>query len=101
MQWYRCLAADLIFLRFGLGEWKLLEVWSACRGGRSARMGYTRGIVVQYQYQGAGIGIVLVIIKNHLYPIPDQYQSFTCRHNAEIRGGGEITQTNILPITYD
>ena len=52
-------------------------------------MGYTRGIVVQYQYQGAGIGIVLVLVKNHLYPIPDQYQSFT--GNAPIRNK-EITQ---------
>ena len=40
-------------------------------------MGYTRGIVVQYQYKGAGIGIVLVVVKNQLYLIPDQYQSFT------------------------
>ena len=45
-------------------------------------MGYTRGIVVQYHYQGAGIGIVLVVVQNHLYPIPDQYQSFTS--NTEI-----------------
>ena len=35
------------------------------------------GIVVQYQYQGAGIGIVLDVVKNQLYPIPDQNQSFT------------------------
>ena len=54
-----------------------------------SRMGYTRGIVVQYQYQGAGIGIVLVLLKNHLYPIPDQYQSFTGK--AAIRNK-EITQ---------
>ena len=47
-----------------------------------AMMVYTRGIVVQYQYQGAGIGIVLVLVKNRLYPIPDQYQSFT--NNAAI-----------------
>ena len=53
------------------------------------RMGYTRGIVVQYQYQGAGFGIVLVVVQNHLYPIPDQYQSFT--GNAAIKNK-EITQ---------
>ena len=41
-------------------------------------MSYTRGIVVQYQYQGAGIGIVLLVVKNHLYPIPNQYQNYTC-----------------------
>ena len=51
------------------------------------RMGYTRGIVVQYQYQG--IGIVLELVKNHLYPIPDQYLSVT--GNAAIRVK-EITQ---------
>ena len=45
-------------------------------------MGYTRGIVVEYQYQGAGIAIVLVVVNKHLYPIPDQYQSF--KGNAEI-----------------
>jgi hypothetical protein len=28
-------------------------------------MGYTLGIVVEYQYQGAGIGIVLLIVKYH------------------------------------
>ena len=39
-----------------------------------ARMGYTQGIVVEYQYQGAGIGIVLLLVKIHLYPIPNQYQ---------------------------
>jgi hypothetical protein len=50
-------------------------------------MGYTRGIVVQYQYQGAGIGIVLMLVKFQLYPIPDQYQSFA--------------RKNVLPITYD
>ena len=32
-------------------------------------MGYTRGIVVQYQYQGAGIGKVLVVVTNHRYQI--------------------------------
>ena len=50
-------------------------------------MGYTRGIVVQYQYQGAGIGIVLLVVKNHLYPIPDQYQISTFKdaiRNQEI-----------------
>ena len=41
-------------------------------------MGYMRGIVVEYQYQGAGIGIVLLLVKNHLYPIPNQYQNYTC-----------------------
>jgi hypothetical protein len=41
------------------------------------RMSYTRGIVVEYQYQGAGIGIVLLIVKTHLYPIPNQYQNYT------------------------
>ena len=30
-------------------------------------MGYTRGIVVEYQYQGAGIAIVLVVVNKHLY----------------------------------
>ena len=40
-------------------------------------MGYTQGIVVEYQNQGAGIGIVLLVVKNLLYPIPDQYQIFT------------------------
>jgi hypothetical protein len=48
-----------------------------------ARMGYMRGIMVKYQYRGSGIGIVLETVKNHLYPIPDQYQSFT--GNAAIR----------------
>jgi hypothetical protein len=50
-------------------------------------MGYTRGIVVEYQYQGAGIGIVLLVVKNHLYPIPNQYQNFECKtaiRNKEI-----------------
>jgi hypothetical protein len=55
-------------------------------------MGYTRGIVVQYQYQGAGIGIVLLLVKNHLYPIPDQYQSFA--GNVAIRNK-ETTQKYI------
>ena len=77
-----------------IGMWsKLFEIFAdTCKGPRFqclARMGYTRGIVVQYQYQGAGIGIVLVVVKNHLYPIPDQYQSFTGR--AAIRNK-EITQ---------
>ena len=52
-----------------------------------AKMSYTRGIVVQYQYQGAGIGIVLLVVKNHLYPIPDQYQNSACKEairNQEI-----------------
>jgi hypothetical protein len=40
---------------------------------------YTQSIVVQYQYQGAGIGIVLLVVKNHLYPIPDQYQNYACK----------------------
>jgi hypothetical protein len=57
-----------------------------------ARMGYTRGVVVQYQYQGAGIGIVSLLVKNHLYPIPDQYQSFT--GNAAIKNK-EVTQKYI------
>ena len=48
----------------------------------SPRMGYTQGIVVQYQCQGTGIGIVLVVVKNHIYPIPDQYQRF--KGNAKI-----------------
>ena len=34
-----------------------------------------RGTEVQYQYQGADIGIVLLVVKNHLYPIPPQYQN--------------------------
>ena len=59
-------------------------------GEHEPRMGYTRGIVVQYQYQGAGIGIVLVVVKKHLYPITDQYHSFTS--NAAI-----ITKRNIFP----
>jgi hypothetical protein len=42
-------------------------------------MSYTRGIVVQHQCQGAGIGIVLLLLKNHLYPIPDQYQNSACK----------------------
>jgi hypothetical protein len=42
-------------------------------------MNYTKGIVVQYQYQGAGIGIVLLVVKNLLYPIPDQYQNSACK----------------------
>ena len=33
--------------------------------------------LVQYQNQDAGIGIVLVVFKNHLHPIPNQYQSIT------------------------
>ena len=52
-------------------------------------MGYIWGIVVQYQYQGAGIGIVLVVVKSHLYPIPDQYQTF--KGNAAIQNK-KITQ---------
>ena len=50
-------------------------------------MGYTRGIVIQYQYHGAGIGTVLLIVENHLYPIPDKYQNSTCKEairNQEI-----------------
>ena len=47
-----------------------------------SRMGYTRGIVVQNQYQGGGIGIVILVVKNHIYPIPDQYQRF--KGNAKI-----------------
>ena len=62
------------------------------------RMGYTRGIVVQYQYQGAGISIVLVVVQNHIYSIPEQYQSFM--GNTAIRNK-EITHKNVLPITYD
>ena len=53
------------------------------------RMGYTRGIVVQYQYQGAGIGIVLLVVKNHLYPIPDQYQHSACKDTI---GNQELTE---------
>ena len=53
------------------------------------RMGYTRVIVGQYQYQGTGIGIALMVVKNHLYPIPDQYQCFSS--NAAIRNK-EITE---------
>ena len=45
--------------------------------------GLYAGIVVEYQYQGVGIGIVLLVVKNHLYPIPNQYQNFTC--SAAIR----------------
>ena len=37
-------------------------------------MGYTRGIEVQNQYQGDGIDIVLVVVINHLYPIPKFYR---------------------------
>ena len=40
-------------------------------------MRYLWGSVVQYQYEDAGIGIVSVVVKKHLYPIPDQYQSVT------------------------
>ena len=42
-------------------------------------MGYMQVIVVQYRYQGAGNGIVLLVVKNHIYPIPDQYQNSTCK----------------------
>ena len=56
---------------------------------RGSRMGYTQGFVVQYQYQGAGIGIVLLVVKNHLFPIPDQYPNSTC--NDAIRNQ-EITE---------
>jgi hypothetical protein len=42
-------------------------------------MSYTWGIVVEYQYQGAGIGIVLLVVKDLLYPIPNQYQYSTCK----------------------
>ena len=52
-------------------------------------MGYTRGVVVEYQYQGAGIGIVLLVVKNHLYPIPDQYQDFTCSATISIEEKAE------------
>jgi hypothetical protein len=53
------------------------------------RMSYTRGSVVEYQYQGAGIGIVLLVVKNLLYPIPNQYQYVTWK--AAIRSK-EITE---------
>ena len=56
---------------------------------RIERMSYMRGIVVEYQYQGAGIGIVLLVVKNLLYPIPNQYQYSTCK--AAIRNK-EITE---------
>ena len=72
-------------------NWYILLIYTT-------RMGYTRGIVVQYQCQGADIGIVLVVVQNHLYPIPEQYQSFM--GNTAIRNK-EITHTNLLPITYD
>ena len=42
-------------------------------------MGYKRDIVVKYQYQGAANGIVLLVVKNHLYPIPNQYQNAACK----------------------
>ena len=44
-----------------------------------SRLSYTRRIVVEYQYQCAGIGIVLLVVKNLLYPIPNQYQYYTCK----------------------
>jgi hypothetical protein len=34
---------------------------------------------VEYQYQGGGIVIVLLVVKNRLYPIPNQYQYYTCK----------------------
>ena len=48
-----------------------------------------RGILVQYQYQNAGIGIVLLVVKNHLSPIADQYQISTYKdaiRNQELTG---------------
>jgi hypothetical protein len=56
-----------------------------CSEGRppTAKDGLYGGIVLEYQYQEDGIGIVLVVVKNHLYPIPEQYKSFT--GNAAIR----------------
>jgi hypothetical protein len=47
---------------------------------------YTWGIVVEYLTQGAGIGIVLLVVKNLLYLIPNQYS--TCKaaiKNKEIK----------------
>ena len=41
------------------------------------------------QYQGAGIGIVLLVVKNHLYPIPDQYQHSACKDTI---GNQELTE---------
>jgi hypothetical protein len=52
-------------------------------------MGYTQGIVVQDQYQGTGIGIVVLVVKNHLCPIPNQYKNSTCK--AAI-GNKDITE---------
>ena len=46
------------------------------------------GIVVEYQYQGDGIGIVLLVVKKHLYPIPNQYKNSTCR--AAISSKGKV-----------
>ena len=51
---------------------------------------YTRGIVVQYQHQGAGIGIKLWIVKNLLYPIPNQYQHSA--YKAAIRKWADLCQ---------
>jgi hypothetical protein len=48
-------------------------------------MGYKRGIMVQYEYQGAGICIISSLVKNHLYPIPDQYQLFIGKEQSETK----------------
>ena len=68
---------------------KNCQVVNQVKRGITARMSYTRGIVVQYQYQVAGIGIVLLVVKNLLYLIPNQYQYSTCK--AAIRNK-EITE---------
>ena len=46
---------------------------------------------------GACIGIVLLVVKNHLYPIPDQYQRFT--GYAAIRKK-ELTTKNPQSVIY-
>jgi hypothetical protein len=44
--------------------------WSFAKGKDELYVGYCGAIPMQ----GGGIGIVLVVFKNHLYPMPDQYQ---------------------------
>jgi hypothetical protein len=40
------------------------------------------------KYQGAGISIVSSVVKNHIYPIPDQYQNSACKEAI----GNQVTE---------
>ena len=39
---------------------------------------FLNSVVVEYQHQGPGIGIVMLLVKNHLYPMPNQNQHYRC-----------------------